>query len=367
MKKLQHWYEIKNVTEIDSPMLAVYAERIDQNINAALQIQPRHLLRPHVKTNKIKEIQKLMITKGISKFKAATIAEAEMLAQVMAKDVLIAYQLTGPKINRYMELVKKYPSVKFSSLIDNKKSAAELSTTFSQAGLTATVWIDINAGMNRTGTQVGKVEGIYKALIETKGILVRGLHIYDGHIIDNNKQIRKKKCDAAFSSIEKKLSPLMKQNSLEIVAGGTPTFAFHAHRKDVQTSPGTFIFWDWGYAQKFPELPFQYAALVITRVVSIINEKMLCLDLGYKSVASENPLPRVLFLNDNNVVPVSHSEEHLVVKVKSTKKYVIGDIFYGVPVHICPTVALYDKVAVIKNNQCAGYWNVAARNRTINV
>ena len=57
-------------------------------------------LRPHVKTNKIAEVCRMMMDAGITKFKCATIAEAEMLAIINAKDVLLAYQPTGPKADR---------------------------------------------------------------------------------------------------------------------------------------------------------------------------------------------------------------------------------------------------------------------------
>lgn len=42
-----------------------------------------------------------MIDAGITAFKGATIAEIELLASVGAKDVLLAYQPVGPKIDRF--------------------------------------------------------------------------------------------------------------------------------------------------------------------------------------------------------------------------------------------------------------------------
>jgi hypothetical protein len=42
-------------------------------------------------------------------------------------------------------------------------------------------------------------------------------------------------------------------------------------------------------------------------------------------------------------------------------------VLYGVPVHICPTVALYDKAIVIEKNNAATSWKVIARNREINL
>jgi hypothetical protein len=97
------------------------------------------------------------------------------------------------------------------------------------------------------------------------------------------------------------------------VVGGSPSFPTHTKRKNVQYSPGTFVFWDWGYKHLVPDEPFEYAALVITRIISIIDEKTICVDLGHKSVAAENPLPRVHFLNAPDATPISQSEEHLVM------------------------------------------------------
>jgi D-serine deaminase-like pyridoxal phosphate-dependent protein len=151
------------------------------------------------------------------------------------------------------------------------------------------------------------------------------------------------------------------------VAGGSPTFPVHAQRNGVECSPGTFIFWDWGYSQQLPEQKFKFAALVLTRVISKLDEETLCLDLGHKSVAAENPFPRVIFLNASGVQAISQSEEHLVVKVNPADNYQVGDIFYGVPIHICPTCALYEQAYVVEEGQVKTTWKVISRNRFITV
>ena len=111
-----------------------------------------------------------------------------------------------------------------------------------------------------------------------------------------------------------------------------------------------------------------YAALVITRIISVVDEHTICIDLGHKSVAAENVLEkRVHFLNAENVQPVGQSEEHLVLKVDDASVYKIGDVLYGVPYHICPTVALYERAIVVENNEVMKEWKVIARDRKINV
>jgi hypothetical protein len=76
------WYEAVNVDEYDSPALFIYPDRIKYNIRTLLEKGKAVDFRPHVKTNKIAEVCELMLDAGIKKFKAATIAEAEMLAMI---------------------------------------------------------------------------------------------------------------------------------------------------------------------------------------------------------------------------------------------------------------------------------------------
>jgi D-serine deaminase-like pyridoxal phosphate-dependent protein len=361
------WYHIQNVDSIDSPALVLYRERIQQNITTAVRmVKNIDLLRPHVKTNKIAEVCAMMMAAGISKFKSATIAEAEMLATLHAKDVLLAYQPVEPKAKRLLLLTQKYPGTTFSCLLDNAAAAAHLSHVFS--GHNIPVFIDLNVGMNRTGIKPADAFALYKHIQTLPGITIRGLHGYDGHINDTELNSRKEKSNRAFDEVFHVVEKIkgFSSQSLTIVAGGSPTFGAHVNR-NVECSPGTFVFWDWGYRSQLPDEPFDLAALVITRVISITDDKTITTDLGHKSIAAENPLPRVHFLNAPEAIAVAQSEEHLVVKVVDSSVYQPGDVLYGVPVHICPTVALYEQAVVVENNSATTTWKVVARDRKLTV
>ena len=79
-----NWFDIKNIEEIDTPALLIYKDRATQNIEKALSlVHSVEQLRPHVKTHKLLKISQMMIDCGICKFKCATIAEAEMLEQLL--------------------------------------------------------------------------------------------------------------------------------------------------------------------------------------------------------------------------------------------------------------------------------------------
>ena len=363
------WYEINNAGDYDSPALLIYPARIKENIRRVInKINPENL-RPHVKTNKTAEVSAMMLQAGITKFKAATIAEAEMLAMIKAPDVLLAYPPGIPKIKRLIRLIQKYPDTKFSCLTDHAGNAKSLSDLFSAEMLEAAVYIDLNLGMNRTGIHPEKAFKLFELIHALPAIKVLGLHAYDGHIKDRDLKIRTEICHRAFLPVlelKKKLESAT-GHPFTLIAGGSPTSFIHADAGDRECSPGTFIFWDKGYSENLPEQPFEWAGVLISRVISIPAPDLICVDLGYKSVASENPQPRVYFLNAPDAVPTAHSEEHLVLKVPDSGKYNPGDILYGIPAHICPTVALYDKVLVVENNQVTGSYKVTARNREISI
>jgi len=310
-----------------------------------------------------------LLEAGINKFKCATIAEAEMLGQVKAPDVLLAYQPIGPKIQRFISLIKNYPATKFSCLVDNISSAQEISNEAMNAGIEVPVYLDLNVGMNRTGIIPGqKAVELYTQCSQEKNIMSVGLHIYDGHITDPEFDIREKKCNEAFKAVDLLSKGLVQKGFPEpvIVAGGTPSFPVHAKREKVQCSPGTFIYWDAGYLQKYKEQPFLPAALVISRIISLPNETTICADLGHKSVASENPLNnRVYFINTPELTFIGQSEEHLVLQANKDHHYKTGDVLYGIPVHVCPTCALYERALIVEDGKVTGEWKIIARDRKI--
>ena len=306
------WYHINNIDEIDSPALVVYKERVIQNINTAISmVGDVSRLRPHVKTHN--------------------------------------------------------PSTKFSCLVDDPGMAQQIADAAVKNNITIPVYIDLNIGMNRTGIIPGKgALELYSSCSSLKGVQPKGLHAYDGHLRNADFQQRTIDCNKAFEAVTGMQEQLRQQgHDPKIIAGGSPTFPIHAKRENVECSPGTFIYWDRTYQLACEEQQFVPAALVIARVISLPVGK-LCIDLGHKSIAAENELQkRVYFLNAPELKFVSQSEEHLVAEPAGSHRP--GDIFYGLPYHICPTVALYERALIAQNNAITGEWKTIARDRKIEV
>lgn len=363
------WYVINDLSKLDTPALVIYPKRVKQNIALLTEaIDDVNRLRPHVKTHKTREASQLMLAAGIRKFKCATIAEAEMLAQCGAPDVLLAYQPTAVKMHRLLELINAYPTTTFSCLVDNLDTANELSRQAVEAGIVVPVYIDLNVGMNRTGIAPdANVVTLYTELATLEGVTPVGLHAYDGHMRNPDLAARTDECNAAFGPVEQ-LKDQLKALGFGpvIVAGGSPSFPIHARRADVECSPGTFVYWDRTYRDMLAEQPFQSAALVVARVISLPSPTKVCLDLGHKSIAAESPLEqRVTFLNAPDLKAVGQSEEHLVMEAPEGHTYRIGDVVYGLPNHICPTCALYERGFTIEDGNVTGEWRTISRDRIL--
>ena len=365
------WYRISNEAEIPSPALLVYPNRIVHNLQRMVEIagMPARL-RPHVKTHKLPELIGMQLSLGIDKFKCATIAEAEMVAGSGGMDILLAHQPVGPNAARLRFLMDRYPKVRWAAIVDDANWVNTLSRLFSDAPRKLSVYLDLDCGMHRTGIAPGpEALNLYRTISQSPGLEAGGLHAYDGHNHEPDLAKRTAQCEADFVPVLEFREQLEGQGLSvpELVAGGTPTFPVHAAYADRNCSPGTTTLWDFGYGDGLLDLEFDYAAILLTRVISRPGTQRACFDLGHKAVAADKPLPRVRFFGHENAEALVHSEEQLMLEGASMEGLQVGDCCYGVPAHICPTVALHDHAWVVQEGKAVGLWDIAARRRSLGV
>ncbi|HEY1188279.1 MAG TPA: D-TA family PLP-dependent enzyme [Gemmata sp.] len=369
-------YQLSDLANIFSPALVFFPELIKQNIGRVIEMAggPARL-RPHVKTHKTIEIVKMLLDAGVTKHKCATIAEAEMLATAGAPDVLIAYPLVGPNIQRAAALIRKYPNTTFSALIDSPGVTHELSETVAAARQEIGVVLDLDVGQHRTGIAIGPdALALYELAGGLPGLRLEGFQLYDGH---NNQPDRAERERA----VREFLRPVLELRAAaetkglpvpRLVCGGTPSFPVYAAMTDVpgiECSPGTFVLHDAGYGPKYADLAgITPAAVLVTRVVSRPTPNRVTLDLGNKAVAADPALEkRVTLLDFPEYKTVGHNEEHLIVETAGAAAYKPGDVVFALPGHICPTVALHNRALVAEGGKVVGQWEVASRVRMLTV
>lgn len=361
-------YQVKNAGEIPTPALLVYKAAVAHNIRAIGDMMGGYArLRPHIKTHKMSQIARMEMDEGIDKFKCATPKEAAMLAAIGATDVLISYHIVGANIGRVVDLKRLYPDVDLKIIADDGDTIRALSDACKTANVCLGVMVDVNTGMDRTGALPGAPSlALAQQIAQSSGLHFAGLHVYDGHVGDFEADMRQK---TAFESIERAVETrcLIEQSGIEVekvVASGSPGFE-HTQRVDGvdEVSPGTWIFWDTSYGEKL-QGPFEWAALVLSSVISTTRENLITLDAGSKSIAPDTSVPhfRALGLPDD-LVFLRRNEEHQLLSVpEGTSRPRVGDQFYLVPRHVCTTVNLWDEVCVIdENGMFVETWAVDAR------
>ena len=342
-----------------TPALLFYPDRIQTNIDQMVKIAgDPNRLRPHVKTYKCKEIVAMQMASGIRKFKCATLAEAIMLAEVGVRDVLLAYPLIGPAQKKFVEIMKAFPQTTFSVLVDD---AIQIKQWKAQSSMPISVFIDLDVGMERTG--IKPREALALKLLLDESFVFKGFHVYDGHIHHSDPNERAKAIERSLKPVWKLLGKIDRNHWGEIVCGGSISFPHHAKYPDRHLSPGTSLLWDQGYGHDFPDLPFEVAAMVACRVISKPGKAKICLDIGYKAIASEMKTTPIYFPELERFSITNWSEEHMVLEIEDSESWQVGDVLYGVPWHICPTVALHDTACVIEEGRVKNSWKIVSRAR----
>lgn len=366
-------YRFEGQQEIVSPQLVYYPEIIRDNIRRMIALAGgTQRLWPHLKTHKMAQVVRIHLEMGISRFKCATIAEAEMAASVGATHVILAYPLVGPNIRRFVKLMEAFPHTVFYAIGDDTQQIALLGQAAGAAGLTAKVLMDVDMGQHRTGVALDAVSGMYSQWAKLPGIEMNGMHCYDGHRHESSRTVR----DDAVRPVDDQLgaikAALIAQglNCSILVMGGTPSFPCHAEMTGEFLSPGTCVIQDAGYQAAYPDLDFIPGAAILTRVVSRPSETTFTLDMGVKAVASDPGGERAVIAGMEYAKTVIHNEEHWVVRVPEEH---IGDVppiggeVFAIPTHVCPTSALYPSVPAVEDGRVTDWWEVTARNRKITI
>jgi len=365
-------YHLEDTGDLISPALVYYRDIILDNTKRAIQMAGgSQYLWPHVKSHKAAGMINMQIDLGITRFKCATIAEAEMTAEAgknAAVHIIVAYPLIGPNVSRYLRLAKAYPGAVFYAIGDDFDSLSILAKEARGEGMSVNVLIDTDMGMHRTGVPFEKLKALYERCAALEGLSMKGLHCYDGH--RNDRDLNQRKALAEESDRKAlDIREALKQQGLEceiMVMGGTPSFPCRTGQEQFYLSPGTIFISDWATCSKFPDLTFPPGAALFTRVVSHQTENTFTLDLGCKGIASDPAGDRGIIAGLDEARPVFQSEEHWVFSLPAGQELPpIGSVQYVIPTHVCPTSALYPELLVAQGGKIVDTWPVNARNRKI--
>jgi D-serine deaminase-like pyridoxal phosphate-dependent protein len=354
-----------------TPALVVHMGALRHNLARAIELCGGDAARwrPHVKTTKIPAVMREVARAGVRHFKCATTREAAVLLDALQSegiadgDVLLAYPLVGPALQRLARLAARHPRARIAVLCDVPEAVRDVPTGLG-------VFLDVNPGMDRTGAPLEDEPRILATAREA-GERLRGLHFYDGHLHQADRGERALAVHAGYDRLLELARALERAGTPcgELITAGTPAFAdalayegFGAsgaprHR----VSPGTVVFHDARSEELCPELGLRPAALVLTRVVSHPAADLATCDAGSKSLAAEAGEPCAIVLGRADLEALKPSEEHLPLRGVPGALPSRGELLQLVPRHVCPTVNLAEEALLVENGRLVDVVPVSAR------
>jgi D-serine deaminase-like pyridoxal phosphate-dependent protein len=55
-----------------------------------------------------------------------------------------------------------------------------------------------------------------------------------------------------------------------------------------------------------------------------------------------------------------------MIRCENEENLFVGDTLFALPIHVCPTVAKYDRAHIVENGEITGNWKISARDHNIN-
>jgi len=366
------------LAKLHTPALVIYLDKVRHNIEATLDLcggDPNRW-RPHVKTTKSTRLFKECVDYGVTNFKCATPREAQLLGKTLKDslghgDVLVAYPMIGPNMTKLGEIAKEIAPVKLSVLVEESETIHEIPANLG-------IFIDVNAGMDRSGmplelAEQGRLLEVAQAVEATEKGRFRGIHMYNGHArvfadgVERETQLgllydRLVLLQTNLSSNGINVGEVITSGSIGIGCAmnhlGLSQLSSTSEGGCVhRASPGTVVLHDLNSELVCSELEeLVPAAVVVTRVVSHPNPAagVFTVDTGSKSIACEAGDPVAFVIGHGDFIPKAPSEEHLPISgpPNATKR---GDVLYLVPRHVCPTVNLAEDALLVSGDSYNNY------------
>lgn len=328
------------ITDLTTPALVVEADAFEHNITTMGAAWPGTRLRPHVKAWKCTALARRLRGNGHVGFCCATPREMEgMAAAGLGDDLLLANQVLGKSAERLGALARS-GDARVTVAVDSDETVEAAA----RAGISEAL-IDVNVGMPRCGC-APEDAGRLADLARSKGMVVRGVMGYEGHLMMEDQATKSEKVEASMAQLLKAHAAV---GGDILSGGGTGTYATNTWVTELQA--GSFALMDTDYGKL--NSPFRQALFVYATVISVNRSGWAVLDAGLKAIAMDHGNPTVdhgklWFVSDEHTT-YSPADGRPLPKV--------GDRVRVTPAHIDPTIAKHERMHVVANFE-AGSDNV---------
>jgi D-serine deaminase-like pyridoxal phosphate-dependent protein len=329
------------VHDLPTPALVVDAAAFEHNVKTMSDALPGARLRPHVKAFKSTALAARLVDAGHTNFCCATPREMVGMAEAgLGHDLLLANEVVDPQHLATLAGLARAGRARITVAVDSVETVEAAAA----AGVPE-VLIDINVGMPRCGC-VPEMAGRLAELSRTKGMAVRGVMGYEGHIVGNPDRAWREE------QLVDSMGALTQAHDLvggDIVsAGGTGTYDINRWATEIQA--GSYVLMDTAYNKL--ELPFRQGLFLLTTVISV-SDGWAVSDGGLKSLGMDHGDPTI----ENGSVFFC-SDEHITFVPSDTEPVQVGDKVRAVSAHIDPTIARHRQMFVVDGDDVVDTWPV---------
>lgn len=325
----------KHLHDLPTPALVAERAPLERNLATMAEALPGDRLRPHVKAHKCTALARRQAAQGHRGFTCATVREVEgMAAAGLGHDLLLANEVLD---TRRLGALDARVTVAVDSE-ETIRAAAE--------GGVREVLIDVNVGLPRCGC-APEAAGRLADVARTRGLEVRGVMGYEGHLMMVDDRARQKQ--ATDEAMELLLHAHEAVGGGLVSAGGTGTYDLNEAAHEIQA--GSYVLMDTAYAKL--GLPFELALTVLSTVISV-SEKWSVADGGLKALGMDHGDPTV----DGASVWFC-SDEHLTFSPDAPLR--VGDRIRIQPAHVDPTMAKHERLWIVDGNEVVDVMEIDLR------
>ena len=360
-----------SIEDLHTPSLVIDLDIFESNLEkmqAFLNAQ-KISLRAHTKMHKCPEIARRQIAAGATGVCAAKISEAEIMCEAGIADVLVTSPVVSTeKIKRFIDTRSRFPGLKI--VVDNIEAATHLETAAAVENIKVGVFVDIDPGMGRTGIEAGPMSvELVRYISQSESLEFCGLQMYAGNCMhiegfDNRKAKYSKVMQKGIDTIA-----LLQAEGIAVPVvsgGGTGTYNIEPDLGFInELQAGSYAFMDIEYRDIGGEESdifgdFPVSLFVLVTVISKPQERLVTVDAGFKSLASDKMAPE--FRDVEGVTYHWGGDEHGIIQLSNpSREIALGDKLALLTPHCDPTVNLHDFYFPYRDGMVREIWPISAR------
>ena len=350
------------LSEVETPVAVIDLDRLDANLKDLQSYVDAHSIElwPHTKTHKSPEIGRRQLELGARGLTVAKTGEAEVFQEAGAQTILVHYPPFGSdKWERLADIVAS--GVDLTVAVDSVPPAEGLAETLARRGLQATLLVELDVGLHRTGqTTAAGAHAVAQEHSRHPAVEVAGISCYPGHCRPEDPMLRARldevdgllrETRAAFSAAGLRCD--------RISGGSTPTRYFTHETCVNELRSGTYALLDRNDGEDD-----QCALWVEVTVISDSVPDQIIVDAGSKTFTSDDHpdgghgsvmgWPGTSFAHLN--------EEHGYIDVSALEERpTVGQHLQIVPNHACGCMNLHDGVLAVRDGVVDHVIGIAAR------